>query len=97
MPYRLVQELEKLMAFSLDTEPTTKLTCSSVKLPEEVYTQLDKVITAVKHTFGTRLKPTQQQDYILRQKGFVFEADKTDVVGWKSGKIKTERGIIHYP
>ena len=96
MPYRLVHALQELMTLEFTAKKNADLE-STENLPENVLDKIDKIQQLAKQTFGTQIKPTLQQEYVMKTNGFTVLPNKVDMVGWKSGKITTPKGDIFYP
>jgi hypothetical protein len=96
MPYKLVHALQELMTLQFTAKKNTNLE-STEDLPDEVLDKIDVIQQLAKLTFGTQIKPTLQQEHVMKTNGFTVLPNKVDMVGWKSGKITTPRGDIFYP
>lgn len=96
MPYQLVRKLEDLMSMPFDAEPNTILGSSVCVLPDLILDQIDAIADTAHNTFGSRVRPTQQQDAILKKHGFEIKPHNVTCGVWQSAVIDTPRGMIRY-
>lgn len=101
MTQLLVQQLRTLMAtdftvtaprgHSLDTVDLGK-----ADLPAHILEMVDTISDTARDTFGVKLIPSLQEQFVMCHCGFPVIMAQRGAVGWKRAYIVTPKGRIEY-